>query len=148
MVLALQEEQRSFGRSNTGGTNASTTGFVEGTKHSYDLEERNTIARLFNNVLDNDEFVGERFPIDPEGDDLWHVMADGLVLIRLLCAIDNEAVDMRAVNKGKNGVCNIFETRQNISLGLTAAKGRIKLIGVDASVFLEKKPHMLLGVCW
>lgn len=114
MVLTIQEEQRSFGRSDTSGTTKSTTGFVEGTKHSYDLEERNTIARLFNNVLDNDEFVGERFPIIPESDDLWHVMSDGMVLIRLLCTIDKEAIDMRAVNKGKNGVCNIFETRQNI----------------------------------
>ena len=148
MVLQIQEEQRSFGRQNTDGKTASTTGFVEGTKHSYELEEKHTIARLFNNVLDNDEFVGERFPIDPESDDLWHVMADGMVLIRLLCAIDKDAIDMRAVNKGKNGTCNIFETRQNIQLGIAAATGRIKLIGVDASVFLEKKPHMLLGVCW
>lgn len=149
MVLQIQEEQRSFGRQNTGDENkASTTGFVEGTKHTYDLEERNMIARLFNNVLAGDEFVGERFPINPESDDLWHVMSDGLVFIRILNVIDKDAIDMRAVNKGKNGVCNIFETRQNIQLGLAAAKGKIKMIGVDASVFLEKKPHMLLGLCW
>ena len=148
MVLQIQEEQRNFGRQGTGGETATTTGYVEGTKHTYSFEERNTIARLFNNVLDGDEWVGERFPINPESDDLWHVMADGLVFIRILCIIDKEAVDMRAVNKGKNGVCNIFETRQNIQLGLAAAKGKIKMIGVDASVFLEKKPHMLLGLCW
>jgi len=99
-------------------------------------------------VLDNDEFVGERFPINPESDDLWHVLADGMVLIRLLNTIDKDAIDMRAVNKGKNGNCNIFEVRQNINLGLTAAKGKIKLIGVNDAVFLEKKPHMLLGVCF
>lgn len=148
MCIQLQEEQRDFGRQADGGKTAQTTGFVEGTKHTYEVEERNTIARLFNNVLDNDEFVGERFPINPESDDLWHVMADGLVLIRMLNVIDPDAVDMRTVNKGKNGVCNIFEVRQNINLGLTAAKGKIKLIGVDATVFLERKPHMLLGVCW
>lgn len=106
------------------------------------------IARLFNNVLAEDEYVGERFPIDPESDDLWHVMADGMVLIRLLNVIDKESVDMRAVNMGKKGHTNIFEVRQNINYGLTLAKGKIKLIGIDASVFLEKKPHMLLGVCW
>lgn len=103
---------------------------------------------MFNLVLDNDEYVGERFPINPESDDLWHVMSDGMVLIRMLNQIDPDSVDMRTVNKGKNGVCNIFEVRQNINLGLTAAKGKIKLVGVDATVFLEKKPHMLLGVCW
>lgn len=150
MVIQLTEEQRNFGRQNSvdGGKTASLSGVVEGTIHTYEVEERNTIARLFNNVLDNDEYVGERFPINPESDDLWHVMADGMVLIRMLNVIDPDSVDMRTVNKGKNGVCNIFEVRQNINLGLTAAKGKIKLIGVDATVFLEKKPHMLLGVCW
>lgn len=24
----------------------------------------------------------------------------------------------------------------------------IKLVGTDASTFLERKPHMLLGICW
>lgn len=33
-------------------------------------------------------------------------------------------------------------------MGLSAAKGMIKLVGTDASTFLEKKPHMLLGICW
>lgn len=98
--------------------------------------------------MEGDEYVKDRFPLDPESDELWHVMSDGMVLIRVLNIIDHDAVDMRTVNKGRNGNLNIFEVRQNIVLGLTAAKGKIKLIGVDASVFLEKKPHMLLGVCW
>jgi hypothetical protein len=119
-----------------------------GSHHSYAAEERNSVARLFNKILDADEYVGDRFPIDPESDDLWHVMADGLVMIRVLNQIDKDAVDMRSVNRGKNGVCNIFEVRQNIELALTAAKGRIKLVGVNASAFLEKKPHLLLGVSW
>jgi len=78
---------------------------------SYLVEERNTIARLWNNILDGDEHVKERFPIEPESDELWHVMSDGMVMIRILNTIDKDAVDMRTVNKGKNGVCNIFEVR-------------------------------------
>ena len=150
MMVQLQEEKKTFGHLNSKdeGKTAIIGGVIEGTKHSYEVEERNTMARLFNAVLDSDEFVGERFPINPESDDLWHVMADGMVLIRLLNTIDKDAIDMRAVNKGKNGNCNIFEVRQNINLGLTAAKGKIKLIGVNDAVFLEKKPHMLLGVCF
>jgi hypothetical protein len=149
MIIALQEEARNFGRANSkddGKTNVLDG--VGGAHHTFDVEERNMIARLFNNVLGDDEYVGERFPIDPESDDLWHVMSDGMVLIRLMHHIDKESVDMRAVNMGKKGHVNIFEVRQNINYGLTLAKGKIKLIGIDASVFLEKKPHMLLGVCW
>jgi len=121
---------------------------MAGGHHSYDYEERNTYAKLFNSILSKDEYVGERFPIDPKSEDLWHVMSDGMVFIRLLCCIDPELIDMRTVNKGKNGICSIFEVRQNINLGLTAAKGTIKIVGTDASCFLEKKPHMLLGLTW
>lgn len=150
MVASLKQESVSFGQQNQIGEKSAstTTGFIEGTKHTYEHEERNTIARLFNNILEGDEYVKDRFPIDPESDELWHVMSDGMVLIRVLNIIEPDSVDMRTVNKGRNGNLNIFEVRQNIVLGLTAAKGKIKLIGVDASVFLEKKPHMLLGVCW
>jgi len=31
---------------------------------------------------------------------------------------------------------------------LTAAKGHIKLIGIDAQTFLDKSPHLVLGVLW
>jgi plastin-1 len=121
---------------------------MDGAQHSYKFEERNTIARLFNAALAKDEYVGDRFPIDPESDDLWHVMYDGMVLIRALCAVDKDAVDMRTVNMGKKGIVNTFETHQNIDLGIAAAKGKIKLVGIDAGAFLEKKPHLLLGVCF
>lgn len=96
--------------------------------------------------MDNDEYVGDRFPIEPESEDLWHVLADGVVMIRVINAIDKDAVDMRTVNKGKNGVCNIFEVRQNIDLAMNLCKGRIKMTGVNPSAFLEKKPHYLLGM--
>jgi hypothetical protein len=53
---------------------------------------------------------------------------------------------MRAVNKGTN--LNIYKVRENINLALTSAKGKIKLVGIEASAFLEKKPHLVLGVSW
>jgi len=83
-----------------------------GGHHSYAHEERNTYARLFNATLAKDPYVGERFPIDPNTDDLWHVMSDGMVMICLLNCIQKDTVDMRAVNLPKPGkVVNIFETK-------------------------------------
>lgn len=81
-----------------------------------------------------------------ESDDLFHVMSDGLVLIRLLNEIEKDSIDMRTVNIGSN--LGIFKVRENINLGLTAAKGKIKLVGIDATAFLDKKPHLILAVCW
>lgn len=53
---------------------------------------------------------------------------------------------MRAVNKGSN--LSIFKVRENLDLGLTAAKGHIRVIGIDAQDFLDKRPHLMLGVLW
>jgi plastin-1 len=148
MAIEIGEGRRHFGEQHSKHGDAAKLEGMDGAVHSYKFEERNTIARLFNAALAKDEYVGDRFPIDPEGDDLWHVMYDGMVLIRALCAVDKDAVDMRTVNMGKKGIVNTFETHQNIDLGLAAAKGKIKLVGIDASAFLEKKPHLLLGVCF
>jgi hypothetical protein len=55
-------------------------------------------------------------------------MSDGMMLIRLLAAIDPDCVDMRAVNKGSD--LNIYKVRENINYALTCAQGKIKLIGI------------------
>lgn len=73
-------------------------------------------------------------------------MSDGMMLIRLLNLLDKDCIDMRTVNKGAN--LNIYKVRENLNLALTAAKGFIKVVGIDASAFLEKKPHLVLGVSW
>ena len=115
-----------------------------GSQHTYHEEELNVITNLFNNLLEGDEYVGERLPM--KGVDLFHCMSDGMMMIRLLNQIDQDCVDMRAVNKGTN--LNIYKVRENINLALTSAKGKIKLVGIEASAFLEKKPHLVLGVSW
>lgn len=107
MCVSLAETKTDFGRQSTKNDKQAMMESETGGHHSYLFEERNTYARLFNSVLAKDEYVGERFPIDPESDDLWHVMADGMVFIRLLCCIDKDAVFMGAVNKGLSRSCHI-----------------------------------------
>lgn len=51
-------------------------------------------------MLANDEYVKDRIPMGINAEDLFHTMADGMVLIRLINHIDKECVDMRTVNKG------------------------------------------------
>jgi plastin-1 len=71
-----------------------------------------------------------------------------MVLICLVNAIAKDTIDMRVVNFGKNGLPSIYETIQNIDLGITAAKGMIRLTGTNHNDFLQKKPTKLLGVMW
>jgi len=142
MFVCFKGEAKSFGKQEDSAM-AKIDGAV-GSHHSYHEEELNVITRLFNTMLEGDEFVQERLPM--KDTDLFHAMSDGMMLIRLLNLMEKDCVDMRTVNKGTN--LNIYKVRENLNLALTSAKGKVKLIGIDASAFLEKKPHLVLGVCW
>jgi hypothetical protein len=41
-------------------------------------------------------------PINPENDDLFHVLEDGIVLCKLINAAVDATIDFRAVNMKKN----------------------------------------------
>lgn len=112
--------------------------------HTYLIEERSVYARMINKELKDDEYLQDRLPMNVDSDDLFHIMSDGLVLIRLLNLVEKDLVDMRAVNKGAN--LNIYKVRENLNLALTACSGIIKIVGIDATAFLEKKPHLILAV--
>lgn len=126
-----------------GGAAASISGTV-GSQHTYLIEERSVCARMVNKTLEGDELLSDRLPMNADSDDLFHVMSDGMVLLRLLNAIDKELIDMRAVNKGNN--LGIFKVKENLNMALTACKGRIKVVGINDTHFLEKKPHLILAV--
>jgi len=101
---------------------------------------------MINKELKDDELLQDRLPMVTDSDDLFHIMSDGLVLIRLLNKVEKDTVDMRTVNLGSN--LNIYKVRENLNLGLTACTGIIKVVGIDGSAFLEKTPHLVLAILW
>ena len=118
----------------------------DGSKSTYLREEVSMIARAISNTCKEDELVQERLPIDPEGDDLFHAVSDGMVLIHLVSHIDKDAIDFRTVNKGSN--MNVYKIRENLDMVLGVCQSMIKMVGVDAQSFLDKNPNETLGVLW
>lgn len=85
--------------------------------------------------------------MNPDSDDLFHSMEDGIVLCKLINSIQEGFIDFRAVNTKKN--LNIYMIKENLNLALNAAKGLgIKLPGITTAAFIEKKPHLILAVVW
>lgn len=72
-------------------------------------------------------------------------MSDGLLLIKLLNKLDNDAVDMRTINKYMPNMNKLCIT-DNINQALTAAAGLIKVIGVNDQAFTNKSETIILGV--
>ena len=52
--------------------------------------------------MKGDEDVKEVVPINPDNDDLFHTMEDGIVLCKLIKLCQEDAIDFRAVNNKKN----------------------------------------------
>jgi len=89
----------------------------------------------------------ELLPVNPENDDLFHSMEDGILLCKLINQAAENTIDMRAVNMKKN--MNIYMVKENLNLALNAAKGiGLKLPGITAPAFIEKKHHLILAVLW
>lgn len=119
-----------------------------GGKHTYSAEEVHTFSAMVNETLKKDEDCQERLPINPDSDDLFHVFDDGIVLCKLIMAIDPECIDRRAMNIGNN--LNAYQIGENLKLAFAACKGSLglKIIGVGPSDFMKKVPHLILGVIW
>lgn len=86
-------------------------------------------------------------PINPENDDVFHVLEDGIVLSKLINAASENTIDFRAVNRKKN--LNVYQIKENLNLALNACKGiGLRIPGINPQAFIEKKPHLILAVLW
>jgi len=44
---------------------------------------------------------------------------------------------------------NVYQVKENLLMGLAAAKGLgIKVSGIDSKDFIDKTPHLILAVVW
>ena len=86
-------------------------------------------------------------PINPDTDDVFHILEDGIILCKLINIIAESTIHWSAVNNKKN--MNVYQVKENLNLALNACKGiGLKIPGINTSAFMEKKPHLILAVLW
>lgn len=118
-----------------------------GGKHFYTLEEVKTYASLINLFLKDDPDLKDCIPINTENEDIFHVMDDGAVLCKLMRVLDPDCILEKAITTNKD--MGLFQKQQNLNMGIAAAKGvGFKMVGVSASDFLNKTPHLILTFVW
>jgi Calponin homology (CH) domain len=74
--------------------NVDDSGFT----HSYLVEEKEVFARALNHHLEGDADVAQYLPVRIDNDDFFFVLADGIILCKLINLIQENTIDMRAVN--------------------------------------------------
>ena len=72
---------------------------VHGGKHTYSIEELVTFSKMINNILEKDEDCQDKLPMNTEDDSLFHVFDNGLVLCKLIMAVQPDCIDTRALNR-------------------------------------------------
>jgi hypothetical protein len=89
-------------------------------EHYYSKEETTAFASHIINCVSHDPLVARHFPIDPESEDIFQKLGDGLILMKMINLGHPDTIDERKMNKGDN--LSIFQKQENLNIVLAAAK--------------------------
>ncbi|XP_026884821.2 plastin-3 isoform X1 [Electrophorus electricus] len=117
-----------------------------GTQHSYSEEERFAFVNWINTALEKDPDCKHVLPMNPNTDDLFKAVGDGVVLCKMINLSVPDTIDERTINKKK---LTPFTTQENLNLALNSASAiGCHVVNIGAMDLREGKPHLVLGLLW
>ena len=106
-----------------------------------------SFANHINHVLGRDPDCESLLPIDPESEQLFSAVSNGVLLAKLINDSAPNTIDERVLVKKVN--MNRFEMLQNLNLVINSAKGvGCKITNIRPEDITEGKPHLILGLVW
>lgn len=117
-------------------------------QHSFSDEEKASFTEYINDLLRDDKDVKHLgIPLNPDSNDLFKAVNDGILLCKLINASIKGTIDERTINKGAN--LNTFKITENQNLAINSAKAiGCNVINVGAKDLMEGKVHLVLGLIW
>jgi hypothetical protein len=73
-----------------------------GGKHTIDPAQVATFAKLINVILNGDEELKDYLPIACDGESLFHAFDNGVLLAKIVAAIDPDSIDLRVIKNTAN----------------------------------------------
>ncbi|CAI9556521.1 unnamed protein product [Staurois parvus] len=118
----------------------------EGTQHSYSEEEKYAFVNWINKALENDPDCKHVLPMNPNTNDLFRALGDGIVLCKMVNLSVPDTIDERAINKKK---LTAFTIQENLNLALNSASAiGCHVVNIGAEDLKAGKPHLVLGLLW
>ncbi|KAM4664230.1 plastin-3 isoform 1-T4 [Discoglossus pictus] len=118
----------------------------EGTQHSYSEEEKYAFVNWINKALENDPDCKHVLPMNPNANDLFKAVGDGIVLCKMINLSVADTIDERAINKKK---LTPFTVQENLNLALNSASAiGCHVVNIGAEDLKAGKPHLALGLLW
>uniref|UniRef100_A0A8D0L8U2 Lymphocyte cytosolic protein 1 n=1 Tax=Sphenodon punctatus TaxID=8508 RepID=A0A8D0L8U2_SPHPU len=117
-----------------------------GTQHSYSEEEKYAFVNWVNKALEKDPDCQHVLPMDPDTDDLFKAVGDGIVLCKMINFSVPDTIDERTINKKK---LTPFTIQENLNLALNSASAiGCHVVNIGAEDLKEGKPYLVLGLLW
>jgi hypothetical protein len=113
-----------------------------GSEHTFEVEESSAFTVLINRTLQNDSTVSHLLPLNPDSNDLFVKVKDGLILCRFINSAFPGTVDELKINfKKSNQELNIFKRTENLNNVIqSASKIRgIHVVNIGAQDILEER---------
>ncbi|KAK3158331.1 hypothetical protein QOZ80_2AG0135750 [Eleusine coracana subsp. coracana] len=120
---------------------ASTTTLL----HVINESEKTSYVNHINNFLGEDPFLKNFLPLDPESNQLFNLVRDGVLLCKLINVAVPGTIDERAINTKKDP--NPWERNENHTLCLNSAKAiGCTVVNIGTQDLIEARPHLVLGL--
>ncbi|CAD8150458.1 unnamed protein product [Paramecium pentaurelia] len=119
----------------------------DGFHHTYSQDEVSSFCDHINYYLKDDKDVADILPLDPETNDMFVKVGDGILLCKIINLAQNGAIDPRAINVKKP--LNIFNENINLNLAIQSAKsiGCI-VVNIRPDLIKDRREHIILGLVW
>ena len=116
--------------------------------HTFSEEERTAYVKIINSFLADDPVCKRYLPIDPNTNEVFDRIKDGVLLCKLINKAQEGTIDERVINTKEK--MNIFQQVENLNLAISAAKSLgLNVIGINYDTLLNGKNYiMVLGLMW
>ncbi|CAN6922708.1 unnamed protein product, partial [Brassica oleracea] len=120
---------------------ASTTTLL----HTINQSEKGSFVQHINRYLGDDPFLKQFLPLDPDSNQLYELVKDGVLLCKLINVAVPGTIDERAINTKR--VLNPWERNENHTLCLNSAKAvGCTVVNIGTQDLAEGRPHLVLGL--
>ena len=115
---------------------------------TFSEEERTAYVKVINSSLADDPICKKYLPIDPESNEIFDRIKDGVILCKLINKAQEGTIDERVINTKEN--MNISQHVENLNLAISAAKSiGLNVIGLNYDSIMNGKNFiMVLGLMW
>lgn len=121
-------------------------GSSDGVTHTIKDTERYAFADWITKKLQDDPDCKNMLPIDPDSNDLYVKIKDGILLCKLINTSVPDTIDERTINKTK---LDVYRRTENHNLAINSASSiGCNITNIGHADLEAGKPHLVLGLIW